>query len=55
MDHGIASTTSFSQYLMNVKAIEALAGVDFIPSVPVDVRSKLETAKPRTTWKLPKK
>ena len=54
MDHGIASTSSFHQFLMNVKAIEALAGVDFFPSLPDDVKTKLEKAKPLRTWKLPR-
>ncbi len=54
MDHGIPSTKAFDQYLMNVKAIQLLAGVEFFPGLPTTARAKLENSKPRRLWKVPK-
>jgi endonuclease G len=50
IDHGAPRTKSFDQFLMNVKAIESLAGVDFFPSLPSSERARLEKAKPKKVW-----
>ncbi len=53
MDHGIPNSKSFDQYLMNVKAIERLAGVEFFGELQPEVQKKLQNSRPRKVWNLP--